>query len=100
MTTLFDQLDPRRVHRHSRKAYHEELRNLNKRALAIYCNVRDFGRGTDRQIRDRLGLPDMNNVRPRITELVDAGLLREVDSVVCSVTGKTVRIVDMAGGDA
>ena len=48
---------------------------------------------TDREIAAGMGFPDMNCVRPRITELVEAGLLREQDSVRCPVTGKTVRRV-------
>ncbi len=48
---------------------------------------------TDRQIAAGMGFPDMNCVRPRITELVEQQLVRAVDSVRCPVTGKTVRRV-------
>lgn len=46
---------------------------------------------TDRQIAARLGYPDMNCVRPRITELIEQGLLVECDSIRCQVTNKRVR---------
>lgn len=46
---------------------------------------------TDREVLGRLGLTDMNAVRPRITTLTDHGMLREEPSVKCPVTGKTVR---------
>lgn len=48
---------------------------------------------TDREIAAGLGYTDMNCVRPRITEMVSAGLLIEADSVRCPCTGKTVRRV-------
>ncbi len=35
----------------------------------------------------------MNACRPRVTELIEAGVLVEHDSVRCPVTGKTVRRV-------
>lgn len=54
---------------------------------------------TDRMILDGLNLefdaklPDMNCVRPRVTELIKKGLLWELGSTRCAVTNKTVRIV-------
>jgi len=48
---------------------------------------------TDREIAHCMGYPDMNCVRPRITELVQMGLLEEADSVICKTTGKRVRRV-------
>ena len=55
---------------------------------------------TDRQVRDRLQLREMNEVRPRITELIkmDPPRLREVGKVVDDETGKTVRLVTIANG--
>lgn len=84
------------IHPNSHAA-HEALRadgKLSKRQALIYvwlsANMRPW---TDRQIAAHLNFPDMNCVRPRVTELVGMGLLREVDSVRCPVTGKTVRRV-------
>lgn len=46
---------------------------------------------TDREIMKRLGFTETNAVRPRITEMLDRGILRQVDQVYCKVTGKLVR---------
>jgi predicted HTH transcriptional regulator len=47
---------------------------------------------TDREVKNNLSLPDMNCVRPRITELVKDGLLLEVGSKKDEATGRTVRV--------
>jgi hypothetical protein len=52
---------------------------------------------TDRQVRDELHLQDMNQVRPRITELVKGHWLREVGKVRDEYSRKTVRLVTVAG---
>lgn len=84
------------MHRNSQLAHAQEEANgrLGKRAATILkwlkANPRPY---TDREVAARLGYPDMNCVRPRITELVQEGLLVEVDSVRCHITGKTVRRV-------
>lgn len=46
---------------------------------------------TDREIMDILNEKDVNNVRPEITRLKQAGLIKEVDKTVCTFTGKKVR---------
>jgi hypothetical protein len=51
---------------------------------------------SDREIATALGKTDLNYARPRITELIDAGVLSEVGDVVCPVTGRTVRMVWVA----
>ncbi len=48
---------------------------------------------TDREIKEKMGLSDMNSVRPRITELIKSGHLEETDNTKCPVTNKTVRKV-------
>ena len=47
---------------------------------------------TDREIFETLDT-DINNIRPEITRLKQAGVLRESGKVKCSVTKKTVRTV-------
>lgn len=47
---------------------------------------------TDRQVFETLDT-DINNIRPEITRLKQAGVLREVGKVKCPVTKKTVRTV-------
>jgi hypothetical protein len=67
---------------------------LSQRAAEILRFFRAHPRAfTDREVAMYLRYPDMNCVRPRITELIERGLLREVDSVKCPVTSKTVRRV-------
>lgn len=48
---------------------------------------------TDREVKEALGVSDMNYVRPRITELLKLGYIVEVDDVKCHLTNKTVRRV-------
>lgn len=87
-----------RLHANSREAYRAERSELKARSLAILVEVRVNGQGTDRQIKDRMGFTEMNAVRPRITELVDAGLLCEMETVKCEVTGRHVRVVNLSDG--
>jgi hypothetical protein len=67
---------------------------LSTRAAEIlrHC-MRDLQPRTDRQIAQEMKFTDMNCVRPRITELIGAGLLRESGSITCPVTRKRVRLV-------
>jgi hypothetical protein len=76
------------------KAHNEERRALSKRENAILLLLRSRNTPmTDREIVRSLGFSDMNAVRPRVTELVTKGYVREVGSVRCEITGKTVRRV-------
>jgi hypothetical protein len=84
------------IHPHSAAAYHSELPKLSRRALQILAWLELHPAKTDREIMLGLGYLDMNSVRPRVTELVDAGRLVEVGEKSCPVTGKTVRIVDLS----
>jgi hypothetical protein len=86
---------PQEVHANSIAAYREEEPNLSRRAIAVLGWVRIFGPHTDREIMEGMGFTEPNAVRPRITELIDAGKLMEVGSIRCPVTGKTVRRVDI-----
>ncbi len=53
---------------------------------------KDAGRPmTDREIKDWLELDDMNNVRPRITELLQDGELTKSGDIIDTKTGKPVR---------
>ena len=85
----------RSVHDNSRRAYHEETANIGKRAMDILRFYRSrVGLFTDRDCMTALGFTDMNSVRPRITELVQSGLLREVGEIEDRITGKRVRLVE------
>lgn len=83
---------PRRLHRNSRPAY--AALDKTGRAADVVHALRGIGRpATDREVCEALRAPDMNFVRPRITGLIDAGYLREVEDVECPVTHRRVRRV-------
>ncbi|HEY4360311.1 MAG TPA: helix-turn-helix domain-containing protein [Bryobacteraceae bacterium] len=84
----------RRTHENSAHAYREEKPKLGKKAMAVLAHVRRYGGGTDREIAKAMGFQHRSAVQPRISELVEAGLLREVENIKCPVTGKTVRKVE------
>lgn len=68
---------------------------LTGRRAQIVAWLREHGPATDREIVEGVFFAgaDMNLVRPRVTELLRAGLLIEVGSVRDPVTGMTVRRV-------
>jgi hypothetical protein len=51
---------------------------------------------TDRQVANILGFHDMNQVRPRISELKEAGALIEMGKMRDPFTGKTVRLLALS----
>lgn len=82
------------MHENSTQAYHEEKPKLSAREQEILDWMERWKNpASDRTLKSRMGYDDMNMVRPRVTELVDKGLLKEVDKIKCSTTGKTVRLV-------
>lgn len=84
-----------RVHKNSIKTYYEERPKLSLRCGNILGIMKDGIERTDRQIKDLLGLPDMNNVRPRITELIKQDWLFESGVQKCKLTNKSVRLVKL-----
>ena len=83
------------IHANSIQAYHAEKPKLSRRATAILAYITEHGPHTDREVMRGMGFAEPNAVRPRITELVDAGLLMEVGDVTCPTTHKRVRRVDV-----
>ena len=82
------------IHANSIQSYEEIKPELSGRRKEIYLALWKSSRKmTDREVKDELGLADMNAVRPRITELIKAGHLEEVGNTKCPLTGKTVRQV-------
>jgi len=67
----------------------------SERHRQILDSIRAAGAGTDREIMHRLGQVDPNTVRPRITELVESGVLLEVGQRRDPITRKVVRVVDL-----
>jgi hypothetical protein len=59
-------------------------------------NWPENGAFTDREMMQYLGFTEPNAVRPRITEMVERGILVEAGSVIDSVTGKRVRTCRLA----
>ena len=84
----------RRMHANSVKAYAEGRAVLNERSRAVLSIYRLTRRQmTDRECMCIMHFTDPNAVRPRITELIDAGLLVECGKTKDAITGKTVRLV-------
>lgn len=73
---------------------------LTGRRAEIVAWLRDHGPATDREIVTGLYFEgaDMNLVRPRVSELIDAAALAEVDRVRDAATGMMVRRVALTGG--
>lgn len=83
------------VHENSRAAHAIEEVKLSLRADQIVAWIRAHGPHTDRQVMQAMGFQDMNCVRPRITEAIEACQLLDIGNVRCSVTGRRVRRVDV-----
>ena len=84
------------VHANSLSAYHSL--NLNPREEAVLATyVQASTPMTDRECVRRMGLTEMNAARPRITALIDAGLLEETGTTVDRETRKSVRLCRPAG---
>ncbi len=93
------------IHPNSRKAL-ENITNsgeLGQRYVEVLRAFWQLGYATDRQVMNHLGYPDMNCVRPRITELLGnlkqpknvPRLLIECSNVDDPKTGKKVRIIQI-----
>ncbi len=88
------------LHEHSDRSRKQE--KLSGRSSCIRESIFHMlvARGapmTDREIAGVLGEDDLNNVRPEITRLRDAGLVREVGNTKCSITRRKVRLVRNKG---
>tara|TARA_B100000519_G_C13891857_1_gene273258 strand:- start:72 stop:338 length:267 start_codon:yes stop_codon:yes gene_type:complete len=82
------------IHNNSIRTYYEDKTKIGKRAKAIYeffCKT--DGMFTDREVQKMMGFPERNMVQPRITELIQKGMLFEVGATKCSITNKKVRLV-------
>jgi hypothetical protein len=86
--------DSHRMHENSLEAYRECKPALMTRAQAIMAWICGRGAVTDRQVMAGMGFSDPNKVRPRITELVEAGELVECGKI--TEDGRSVRQVRAA----
>jgi predicted transcriptional regulator len=82
------------MHANSLAAYRDggEAKIRLARAVEVAEAFRRHGPMTDRQCARVLGYPHKSAVQPRISELVKAGVLRDTDSCLDDVSGKTVRV--------
>lgn len=84
----------KQVHINSKLSFWELKEGLPKMQKYIYDTIaRCYDPLTDRGVKEITRCDDMNSVRPRITELIKMGLVKEVGSTICQVTGKRVRLV-------
>ena len=82
------------IHTNSILSNKDTLNKKQKRSLEILDVYRSrYHSLTDRAVMNILGYTDLNMVRPRITELIADGTLKEVDRVKDEVTKRWVRTV-------
>ena len=81
-------------HANSRESYHGLGAAKSERMEQVLAVLRTTGAATDREVMRFLGFTDPNAVRPRISEGIRDGLIRERGKRVCEWTGKTVRMVE------
>lgn len=84
-----------KMHANSLAAYATSDFNARERAI-LRILVGSSCPLTDREIMERLGYTDPNSTRPRVTELVKSGVLRECGKVEDQTTHKPVRTVGLA----
>ena len=79
------------MHKNSLSAYAQlPLSTREREVVSIFTNAAQPI--TDRQCMTLGGYSEVNNVRPRITHLLEMGILHEVGDTQCEETGKTVRL--------
>jgi hypothetical protein len=78
------------AHANSIEAFHG-LTDLGDRQRAVLDCYTQAIPLTDRAVAEQLGR-ELYTIRPRVTELIDAGFLIEVGSMPDSITGRTVRL--------
>jgi hypothetical protein len=85
------------LHANSRLAYWQGREDLfSKRENDCLLALRAAPGSTDREVMLALGFSDPNAVRPRLTALIESGVVREAGKIQCAITGKTVRRLEIA----
>ena len=79
------------MHINSLLAFDEERKTLNVRCERILRVIQKYPNLTDRSILIELGWSEMNMVRPRITEMIQRGLVLETGSMKCAITDRKCR---------
>ena len=79
-------------------SYNELLADLpNRQAQVLKACIMMSSKNlkiTDRTLKDFIGFDDMNQVRPRVTELLKSQRILEVDSIQCPLTNRSVRVLN------
>jgi len=72
------------------KTYHElqEEGVIGKDQKEVYKALKELVKATDNEITKELCYLDPNKVRPRRKELVDIGVVKEIEKRNCKVTGR------------
>ena len=79
----------------SLEAHQVEKQKFPSRKEKIISFLYKHGRSTERQIMLGLGFTDMNSIRPRVTEMINSGELKELGTSVNPVTKRKCRIVNI-----
>jgi hypothetical protein len=90
------------IHDNSRESYREqEQRGFAESFRRAIFNelLRSSVPMTDRELMQALNQQDPNNIRPEITRLKQAGLIREAGKVRCIWSGRLVRTTEPTGAD-
>ena len=98
LETLFDlpAVHEKNIHQNSIESFHSIKDKAARREVIFNVFKRKKAPLTDRQVVNILGFNDMNQVRPRLSELKDAGALIEIGKIKDDQTGKTVRLLALA----
>ncbi len=87
-------ISPLNIHENSILSFHNTDRETrHKMILSVY---EPNGEYSDRRICFMLGFSDLNSVRPRITELIDDGILIECGRTFDLLTRRHVRLTRLA----
>jgi hypothetical protein len=88
----------KRVRENSLLAYYQGERSgfFNERELEVLGAFEKLGVATDREVQAALGYSEVAKCQPRISDLIADGVLEEVGTCKCALTGKSVRRVRIA----
>lgn len=85
-----------------RQSYDEILETLGPRYRAILEELQESGgEATARELavalwkKGKIPTPERNFVHPRLTELMEAGIVEPLHKKVCGITGKMVAVYEL-----
>ncbi len=87
----------RRIATNTLESYHAgKLELFPQTERIVITTFQTVGTATDRDIALYLDYDDLNRVRPRITALLERGIIEKCGDTVCPFTGRTVRLCRLA----